>query len=294
MATPAGTAQPNPLPDKYDQNAQSLTFTKTKNVLQYGFGVVTQFTGNILYVPESASAESLYGGAEINRGNKNSNQWDNGAWPATPQSFEVNNSPGNTGAQYLVAGNPSCGVQKECTFTKGTSTAVNAVSPTTPNLSINKCCVPYYDKAALLKPGNDYIFNSYYGSCYSGYNWYYDFCGNKQIWIQAKVKEVSSATFGTYGVPDIASSYLLNLDSNNKPTSLIQNSRNTKDRVFFGGKGNQGGNAANWGCNLNPGPHTGGGVWCGLNLAGAYKGQNFKAAPINLPQKSLNNNWQNQ
>ena len=53
MSTPPGTQQPNPVPDLYDSNTQSLQFTSKKNVLQYGFGVVTQFTGNIIYTSQT-------------------------------------------------------------------------------------------------------------------------------------------------------------------------------------------------------------------------------------------------
>lgn len=285
--TPPGTQQPNPVPDLYDSNTQSLQFTSKKNVLQYGFGVITQFTGNIIYT-NPGKPIALYGGAETNRGDKNDGTWDNGYWPGQVMVANVNGKPGASGAQYLIANNPSCGVQPECTFKKGST----GTTPTIPDLSKNTCCVPYFDKDSLLTPGNDYIFNSYYGSCYSGYNWNYDWCSNKQIWIQATVDEINSTVYGKYGVPNLEISYALNPDSKGKPQTLIQQSRNTKDRVFMGGRGNQGGNAGSWGCTLKTGGYSKGqdGPWCGF----PKPTQGVEFASVNYPQASLNAAWSTQ
>ena len=284
IQTPPGNAQPSPVPDDYDSNVQSLQFTSKKGVLQYGFGIITQFTGNIIYNnPEEPI--SLYGGTRLARGNFNNGKWDNAMWPGQVQSYNDNGNPSGPGGEYLKGNNPPCGNQSVCTWSKGSTTELN---PTIPDLSQNKCCNPYLDKASFLLEGNDWIFNSYYGACYSGYLNNYDWCSNKQIWIQATVDEIGSTVYGDYGVPALEISRGLNINTKTGASeTLIQNSRNTKDRVFMGGRGNRGGNAGPWNC--KPTDST-------TNPACVFPVNTSSViyAPHNLPQKSLNGNWDSQ
>ena len=202
------------------------------------------------------------------------------------QSFTSKGIAAGPGGQYSSSGNPTCGVQSICTYTKDTTSTPN---PTIPNLTKNKCCNPYLDKDSFIVEGKDWIFNSYYGACYSGYNWNYDWCSNKQIWIQAAVDEIGSTIYGDYGLPAIEISHGLNISSvTGQPETLIQNSRNTKDRVFMGGKGNLGGNASDWDCLGARGSNKGPSCQFPINT------ETMKYAPHNLPQKSLNGSWRTQ
>jgi len=244
----SSTKEFNTIPSKYTNNSASVNL-QNDGTSDFQFKVQAFFTGPILYNASTVDAVALYGGNAWGR-NSGGHSWDQSMWPGqfARQTKTNGKQPGQDGigaGQYLVSNNPSCGdithTQPLCKYTP-----TNAIT-TNPNLAPksksnpnggNTCCAPYYD-LSNIKAGKELIFNSYYGFCFSGYAWNWDFCTNKQVWISAVPDYINTTKLGDKGYADP-------LDVANGNKTMLQQSTNTKDITFFSGSGNQGGNAGDW------------------------------------------------
>lgn len=242
------TKEYSTIPTKYTKNSPSVNL-ENDGTCDFYFEVQALFTGPILYEEKSVDAVALYGGNAWGR-NSGGHGWDQSMWPGqfARQGNTNGKQSGQDGigaGQYLVSNNPSCGdiknTQPLCSYTP-----TNAIT-TNPNLAPksksnpgggNTCCVPYYDLSNIAS-GKELIFNSYYGFCFSGYAYNWDWCSNKQIWISAVPDYINTTKLGDNGYADP-------LDVVNGNKTMLQQSTNTKDITFFSGAGNQGGNAGDW------------------------------------------------
>lgn len=248
MTTKCGTTTTN-----YAKNEQNFTLTNPV-LYNFEFKVDATFDGYIVYDTSTIESIPLYGGAAWGRNSGGTWGYNPSMWPG-----QFQRKKGGSG-QYLQGGNPSCNLitdQPKCVFSAQNLETLN------PDLKTNTCCSPYFDISKNTPPGKELIFNSYYGYCYSGYQWNWDWCTNKQIWIFATPDYITSTKIGTYGYADTLDDLVLD----NK--TMMAQSTNTRDITFYSQSRKQDDS------------------WCGNNNCNLPI-MNGKPPYVNLPQTGAN------